>query len=765
MPAFELTETFQKVTLRTPELELSWSSEDGALRVLRRLEGLSVIGHGPAVPAVDVALGSASSWLAERSFVRYLSHHHTFEEDSAEVTIVVGLGPLVIHDVYRVTGALVTRQVMIENVSLDAVQIHGLRLLVPYARIGRAETCHFEAPSSSVRPHVPLEIAASQRRNVSPRRFFAPGLRGGSALELAPTHGPGLLVLHTPPAMPTAAPVQAETLLCWYFSAVETALPFLEGRSRRLTTEPVAVSLGHEVAVAAWLNSEDRITCGTQSLLLLDKPWAQAQVQFRQSLALQGVRPPPDQPDWVRDAVIYETHPALFGGFAALTRTLPELVELGFTTLLLLPVWEFARPRERLWDGNWNHSGSPYAIRDFERIDATLGTPRELRALVDKAHNLGLRVLFDLALRGCAANSRYVQEQPHWFCRDPHGTFATMPHPLVPSISRILPPGCYSFDWNNSDLHSYFAAWALDLMHRYDLDGFRVTGPYNPISNWMRRLPYHASAASMGLLPFLRRLRESLHLVKTDAALICDMHGPIYTEMHDACADYLVHHMFVYLTLNQITPAELGEYLHDHRATLPPGSTRIGFMETHDTCDVNPLADGLRGSRLSRMAIAGMIFCGFVPALWAGQERGEEMVLRELLRVWHESAELRYGETFYNAVACDSPHVFAVVRVLDGSSVLGLLNVGPHKRTVTLSLPVDLMNLADGCYHLHELISDISWTEEGRETWGRDELRQFQLTLDPYGSYCVAIEAAEHPVTAAPEVNHREQLHEATVPT
>lgn len=751
MPALELTETLQRITLRTPELEVAWSREDGSLQVLRHLNSANLVGHGVAPAGLDVALGAPANWLATRSFVRYLAHQFVQENSAVRVVIVVGLGPLKLYDRYEIVGTLISRRVTIENVSPDDLQVYGLRILVPNARITPVEHCAFEAPGNSVRPHVPLAVAASQRPGVLPRRFFAPGLRDGSALELTPTHGSGLLALHNTPPSGQEANGAAETLLCWYASNAEAALPFVEGDEAG-----PAISLGHDVRLAGWLQPGGTLISGIQHVVLLRQTWSHALATFQHTLPLRGIRPTDDQAAWLRDAAIFETHPGLYGGFRRMTELLPDLAAMGVTTLLLLPIWERARPHERPWDGNWIDSGSPYALRSFERLDATLGAPDDLRALVAAARQHGLRVLLDLVVQGCASDSPYVEEHPDWFVKDETGAFVT-----TPSAQRHS--GCYSFDMSNPELQAHLHTWAITQMQRYNIDGYRIVTPYNPALNWTRRLPYPASAGSMGLLPLLRRLRHDLRRLKPDAALLCDLSGPAYIQMHDACYDYPVHHMFVHTALNRMTPAELGAYLRDHATELPPESVRICFMETHDTCDANPLVGGLRGSRISRMLLAGMVFCGFVPSLWAGQEQGEEMVIRELLRLRREHPVLRYGRTLYNVVHCDAPEVFVVVRLLNGRAVLGLLNVGPHKRTVTLGLPVDLLGLTNGRYRLRELMLDIIWSEEGRRSWQRDELRQTRLTLEPFGAYCVAVEvdpsyAPETPTTIATQFVGEEQM-------
>src|SRR5439155_8542525 len=137
-----------------------------------------------------------------------------------------------------------------------------------------------------------------------------------------------------------------------------------------------------------------------------------------------------------------------------------------------------------------------------------------------------------------------------------------------------------------------------------------------------------------------------------------------------ALAD-LPHHMFLHMALNRVAPAELSEWLEDRDRALPAGVTRVCFTENHQTRIANPLADGLRGSRISRMLLAGMVFCGFVPRIWSGQERGEEHFVGQLLHMWGTQAALRHGRVLYNAVPCSSRQVFLVLRVYEGEHRLG----------------------------------------------------------------------------------------------
>jgi glycosidase len=672
-----------------------------------------VLGYGAASPAIDIRLDERG-WLAAQIFVRYLKHTVTEHDGVVDLAIKIGVGPLIVEDHYRITGTLIARQLDIRNVGEDRVDLRGVRLLLPWARVGALESCRFDAPGNSVRPHVALAVAAAQRRDVLPRRFFAPGLREGYALERAPTQGPGVLALHDPAI--------DEALLCWYYSAELPAQPQVEGNQFALT-------LAHEVHTADWLQSEQRMLIGTQYCMLVHETWPATLAALRRTWAICGVHQFDRAAAWLPDAAIYEAHPARFGGFAGLAAALPELSDLGINTLCLLPVWAFANHKQGLWDGNWEDTGNLYAIRDFEQLDPTLGSADDLRALAARAHELQMRVLIDLPLEGCADDSPLVEWHPDWFCRDEHRQLVGVPQQ----------PDLVAFDWDRPELQDAMLAWSLGQARAYDLDGYRVIAPRDPGPNWGRAERNAGCVDGNGVLRLLERLQREIKAYKADASLLGVLSGPLYDAVHDGLVDELPHHMFVHLALARMTPVELGEWLEDYERALPRQMMRVCFIENHRTRLINPLADGLRGSRISRMLLAGIVLCGFAPLISAGQEEEEARFIQRLLRARREHPVLRYGRVSYNSLPCSSAEVFAVLREHAGDHLIGLLNVSPHKHTVVISLPVDQLDLPEGDYELHELLTQRVWSEGRQRAWRRDELLALRLTLEPFGAYSLLI--------------------------
>jgi maltose alpha-D-glucosyltransferase/alpha-amylase len=113
-----------------------------------------------------------------------------------------------------------------------------------------------------------------------------------------------------------------------------------------------------------------------------------------------------EDPQWYRDAVIYQLHVRAFcdsngdgiGDFRGLTEKLPYLQSLGVTAVWLLPFF----PSPLKDDG--------YDIADYKNINPAYGTLAEFQEFVDEAHERGLRVITELVMN-------HTSDQHEWFQR------------------------------------------------------------------------------------------------------------------------------------------------------------------------------------------------------------------------------------------------------------------------------------------------------------------------------------------------------------
>ncbi len=111
-------------------------------------------------------------------------------------------------------------------------------------------------------------------------------------------------------------------------------------------------------------------------------------------------------PQWYKDAVIYEIHARAFldsdedgmGDFRGLTKKLDYLQDLGITVIWLLPF--FPSP--------WRDDG--YDISDYNDVHPAYGNLRDFQTFLRQAHRRGIRVITEVVLN-------HTSDQHPWFQR------------------------------------------------------------------------------------------------------------------------------------------------------------------------------------------------------------------------------------------------------------------------------------------------------------------------------------------------------------
>lgn len=165
----------------------------------------------------------------------------------------------------------------------------------------------------------------------------------------------------------------------------------------------------------------------------------------------------PDAPK----TIVYGIIPSLAGGLAGVNKRIPEIAKLGVNAIWLSPIT--------------NSPGSDfgYAVTDHFSIRPSLGTPADLKQLVETAHKHKIRVLLDMAVNHLSDQHPFYKDAVEkgkaskyykYFDRNAKGEVTNY------------------FDWHNlknlnfsnSKVRSYvtnsFAYWVRE----YNVDGFRV---------------------------------------------------------------------------------------------------------------------------------------------------------------------------------------------------------------------------------------------------------------------------------------------------
>jgi maltooligosyltrehalose trehalohydrolase len=114
------------------------------------------------------------------------------------------------------------------------------------------------------------------------------------------------------------------------------------------------------------------------------------------------------------EMVLYEMHVGTFtaaGNFRAAMERLPFLAEVGITCIEMMPVADFAG------DWNWGYDG----VNLFAPT-RNYGTPDDLRAFVNRAHELGMCVILDLVYNHVGPDGNYLAQFSDTFFSKKHQT-------------------------------------------------------------------------------------------------------------------------------------------------------------------------------------------------------------------------------------------------------------------------------------------------------------------------------------------------------
>ncbi|MGA1620489.1 MAG: alpha-amylase family glycosyl hydrolase [Aquiluna sp.] len=201
---------------------------------------------------------------------------------------------------------------------------------------------------------------------------------------------------------------------------------------------------------------------------------------------------------WWRSGVIYQIYPRSFldsngdgmGDLPGITKGLPALKELGVDAVWLSP---FYRSPQK---------DAGYDVSDYKDVDPLFGTLRDFDDMLQKAHDLGLRVMIDLVPNHSSDQHEWFQralnspkgspERNFYHFKDGKGENGELPpNNWVsmfggPAWTRVEDGQwyCHLFDssqpdlnWSNPEVRSEFEKILRFWLDR-GVDGFRVDQPH-----------------------------------------------------------------------------------------------------------------------------------------------------------------------------------------------------------------------------------------------------------------------------------------------
>jgi len=586
--------------------------------------------------------------------------------------------------------------------------------------------------------------------------------------------GSGVVVLEQPD--------EHLSLLVWPFSRTEQS-------RNRIQAVDGAVRISVATGLAGRIGSHECLRYGSIELDAFAANWDELRPTARAWFGTLGVATPADTAAWIQGASIFEVQigtSVFWNGFEYspyptvrdLLDDLGRIAGLGFDCVQVMPRQPFPS----------------YNVYDYADITLSYGDEAELRAVVEAAHALGMKVILDILMHGVidadiigraadrvrngpwfarlndgveivpdpeftayeerdylVAWSRHIIDfEPYWAAGSP-GT-----HPLVDehpewfvrrSDGEIIGVYTKAFDVSNLAWQEYFTASALDLVHRLDIDGFRFDAPtYNEVPNWSPATEKRASAQQLGSVEHFARLRPLLKALKSEAMLYTEPSGTLFRQTMDITYNYDEHwliHAVMRPVAGDTNPIgirharDLAAWLRDKEALLPAGAMTARHIDSHDTFWW-PLP-GFKWRReqyglpVARALLATWALIGGVYMTFVGGETDLEPEVRRVNRLRHEVPELGIGPADYDAVRADDDRIFAVARVLDGQTTLVLVNLSNHPVTTTLTLARELLAPAAGWFQVIDVWQDERLAHGSGYAWEADDLTSFEVPFIPYG--------------------------------
>lgn len=311
-------------------------------------------------------------------------------------------------------------------------------------------------------------------------------------------------------------------------------------------------------------------------------PLAQAQQRDASKETARASRP------WVRDGVIYEIFPRVFspeGNFKGITAQLDRLKELGVNILWLMPIHPIGQEKKK------GTIGSPYAVRDYYRINPDYGTADDLKRLVSEAHRRDMKVIIDIVANHTSWDS-VMMKTPDFYVRDAQGHI-TYPHDWT-DVAKL--------NYDNPQLRRYMIEMLKFWVHDFDLDGFRCDVAMDvPTDFW-------------------EQARAELERLKPDIVMLAEAEKPeLIVHAFDLDYSWNLHSTLTDVLQGRRPATAFREVWESDKAKYPRGALRMRFSDNHD----ERRAIARFGEPAALAAEAFMFTLDGVPMLYNGMEVGD----------------------------------------------------------------------------------------------------------------------------------------------
>ena len=373
---------------------------------------------------------------------------------------------------------------------------------------------------------------------------------------------------------------------------------------------------------------------------------------------------------------IYELNTRQFtpeGTFRAAEAHLPELKDLGVEIIWFMPIQEIGV------EGRKGTLGSYYAIKDYCSFNHEFGTREDFVSFVNRAHELGMKVILDWVANHTAPDSEWTKREG-WHYRDSLGNLVVQYD--WTDIAKL--------NYENEDMRKEMLKAMHFWMDEIGIDGFRcdVAGEV-PTDFWEMAM-------------------ADLRLTHPDMFTLAENNDKAQELTASAFNMYYgwdLQNTMRKLAKGEISVDDLWSFFEQQDTLIRKEAIRMNFTSNHDENSWNGTEfewfgeDGAATYAAFTYVIPGM------PLIYTGQEFGNHKRLEFFEKDGFERKHAEQFEMYKNLnamrrdnpalwspelgapmtrIANDNPAIFSCARVLEDNVVLGIFNFSAEPQTVTL---------------------------------------------------------------------------------
>ena len=414
---------------------------------------------------------------------------------------------------------------------------------------------------------------------------------------------------------------------------------------------------------------------------------------------------------WSKNATIYEVNirqHAPEGTFAAFEKDLPRIKELGVKILWLMPISPIGKINRK------GTLGSYYSIADYKGVNPEFGTPEELKSLVDKAHDLDLKIILDWVANHSAWDNPWMVNHKDWYTSD--------------STGNPGPPGgtdwsdVVDLNYDNNEMRLEMISSMKFWLTEFDVDGFRCD-----VASWVPT-------------SFWEQARVELDKTKP-VFMLAEAEDPeLNKNAFHMSYGWEFMHIINEIAKDEKTLADLDEYMVKEDTNHAANDYRMYFITNHDENSWNGTLYERYQKAYKAYGVVAFTIDG-MPLLYSGQESGYSKKLEffekdtvewnnyadqefysKLIKLNTENEALwnaEFGGNFKPISNSESDKIYSFIRTKNNSNVFVVANLkGADSVSVTFESQ-------DFIGEYTELFSNKKYTISNN----------FKLAVEPFGYY------------------------------